>query len=59
MHNGRFWLVQRVRDDLNLYGKVGTYYLLREEYSLFNTLYVMYVANKINQHKEKQYESRI
>ena len=56
---GRFWLVQRVRDDLNLYGKIGTYYLLREDYSVFTTLYVMYVANKINKHKEKQYESRI
>ena len=56
---GRFWLVQRVRDDWNLYGKIGTYYLLREDYPVFTTLYVMYVANKINQHKEKQYESRI
>lgn len=58
MHNGRFWLVQRVRDDLNLYGKVGTYYLLREEYSLFNTLYVMYVASKINNHTTNKGESK-
>lgn len=47
----RFWLIQRVRDDLQLYGVIGTYYLLREDFSLFTTLCAMYVAHRINKHR--------
>lgn len=53
MNEGRFWLVQRVRDELDMYGIVGTYYLLRETHSLPKTIYVMWVASRINKHRSK------
>lgn len=49
-NTSRFWLMQRVRDDLRLYGVLGTYYLLREEFSLPTTIYAMCVAHSINKH---------
>lgn len=59
MNTSRFWLVHRVRDDLQLYGVLGTYYLLREDYSFFKTLYTMYVAHHMNKHRDVQERQRI
>ncbi len=50
MKQGRFWLVHSTRDDLVRYGVAGTYYLLREDHGLFETLYVMWVAGRMNRH---------
>lgn len=58
-NTSRFWLMQRVRDDLNLYGVLGTYYLLREEYSLPTTLYAMWVAHSINRHNAEPAAPRV
>ena len=58
-NTSRFWLMQRVRDDLRLYGVLGTYYLLREEFSLPTTIYAMCVAHSINKHNAEPIGVRI